>query len=286
MSKKPEFSRADKFEVLWNTGTRSVPTLMAHCRVSQSTAYRYADSMKTKGFIQRKPGSGGHNKIRETIQKKVIKKLDKPKKPTSTQQIADACRISDQSVRNIARGNGMAWRKLQRRGLSALQRSVRVKFCRDMLLRISDVPYIVWTDETSFWLNKTSPLYSWVQIGNEDEYEPRADTINEKVHVWGAVCSNGAISLYLFENNLTSSLYLNILKQRIAAMRALNPEGFIFVCDNDPKHRARTVKKYINRNFMDSLMWPSYSPGINPWRISGLGSKEESLKICRQIFLY
>jgi len=264
MTKITQFSRADRFQVLWNTGTRSIPTLMAKCSVSQATAYRYAETMRTIGFIERKPGSGGHNKVPEAIQKKVIQKLEKPNKRISTQQIADACHISDQTVRTIAREHGMAWRKLQRRGLTAQQRSFRARFCKAMLLRISDVPYIVWTDETSFWLNKASPIYAWVKIDNEDEYEPRADTTSEKVHVWGAVCANGAISLYLFEGNLTSPRYLNILKQRIREMRELNPEGFVFMCDNDPKHRALKVKKYIARNFMDSLVWPSYSPDINP----------------------
>jgi len=28
-----------------------------------------------------------------------------------------------------------------------------------MLLKISDIPDIVWTDEISFWLNKASPLW-------------------------------------------------------------------------------------------------------------------------------
>ena len=253
MSEKGQLSKAQKFRALWESGIRAIPTLMDRCRVSQATAYRYAEAMRTLGFIERKAGSGGHNKLPETVRNKVIRKLEKAKKPTSIHAVANACQLSDQKVRGIAKENGMAWRKLKRRALNAKQRRLRVKFCRHMLLRISDIPYIVWTDETSFWLNKASPSYAWVKVGSEDEYEPRADLVSEKLNVWGAVCANGRISLYIFESNLTAILYREILEARIREMRALNPMGFVFMCDNDPKHTADKTKKFIYNTFMDSL---------------------------------
>ena len=264
MSEKGHLSKGQKFQVLWEACTRAIPTLMARCRISQATAYRYADAMRTLGYLERKEGSGGQNKIPEGIQKKVVHKLNRPEKPISIHAVANGLGISDQSVRTIAKGNGMAWRKLKRRALSAKQRSLRNKFCRQMLLRISDISYIVWTDETSFWLNKASPSYAWVKIGSEDEYEPRADLVSKKVNVWGAICANGVISLSLFEENLTASLYEKILRAKIGEMKALNPEGFIFMCDNDPKHTADKSVKFISHTFMDYLKWPSYSPDINP----------------------
>ena len=49
---------------------------------------------------------GGHNKLPETVRNKVIRKLEKAKKPTSIHAVANACQLSDQKVRGIARKMG------------------------------------------------------------------------------------------------------------------------------------------------------------------------------------
>ena len=271
MSQKGQLLKSNKFEVLWKTGQRSIPTLMKNCSISQATAYRYANNMKEKGLIERKGGSGGHNKTSETIQKKVIKKPDKGNRPPSIQDSANACNLSDQTVRNIAKEHGYRWMKLRRKALTSEQRELRVIFCKQMLFKISDIPYIVWTDETSFWLNKTSPLYGWVNNEDEGKHDPLVSLSKEKVNVWGAVTANGRISLHIFEENLDAPLYVEILKKKIREMRALYPEGFYFMCDNDSKHTSDLAIKYIMIILWITLFGLHILQTFILWRIFGHG---------------
>ena len=39
---------------------------------------------------------------------------------------------------------------------------------------------------------------------------------------------------------------------------------WIFQHDNDPKHRAAIVANWLNRNGVERLPWPSFSPDMNP----------------------
>ena len=39
---------------------------------------------------------------------------------------------------------------------------------------------------------------------------------------------------------------------------------WIFQHDNDPKHRAAIVANWLNRNGVEWLHWPSFSPDLNP----------------------
>jgi transposase len=57
---------------------------------------------------------------------------------------------------------------------------------------------------------------------------------------------------------------LRFLKTKIKVLKQKFPEGFIFMQDNDPKHKSEISLKFLEKSVMETLDWPSYSPDLNP----------------------
>lgn len=88
-----------------------------------------------------------------------------------------------------------------------------------------------------------------------------------KVHVWGAFCYYGKLNLYVFEENLDQHLYIKILNARLPGVERLFPgERWMLLQDNDPKHTAKLVTRWLERNipsFIPKDDWAPDSPDMN-----------------------
>ena len=78
----------------------------------------------------------------------------------------------------------------------------------------------------------------------DDPFEGSHNVHSGKIHVWGGISSRGTITLRLFRDNMDSEIYVDILKKRINEMNRLYPEGFIFMCHNDPKHKSSLAQNF------------------------------------------
>ena len=66
--------------------------------------------------------------------------------------------------------------------------------------------------------------------------------------------------------NMTGEMYRRILENNLlnsVKMLSLIDE-WIFQYDNDPKHRAAIVTSWLDRNKINRINWPSFSPDLNP----------------------
>ena len=65
-------------------------------------------------------------------------------------------------------------------------------------------------------------------------------------NVWGCFSWNGVGDLHRVKGILTGTEYRKILIHHLVpSANRLNPEGFIFQQDNDPKHTSNVAKKYL-----------------------------------------
>ena len=64
---------------------------------------------------------------------------------------------------------------------------------------------------------------------------------------------------------MTGPEYWKILIHHVVpSANRLNPEGFIFQQDNDPKHTSNVAKKYLQIKKIEVMNWQPQSPDLNP----------------------
>lgn len=66
---------------------------------------------------------------------------------------------------------------------------------------------------------------------------------------------------------MNGNLYLQILKDDLLNTLQyydLNPSDTIIQQDNDPKHTCRKVKKWLEEQDFETMVWPAQSADINP----------------------
>jgi len=142
--------------------------------------------MGDHGFFEFKKRSGRKKQITPKVERKIIQKFRKMGHSRTVIGLSKKMHIGRESVRTIVIKNGYKWKKLRAKKLTEEQKSKRVDFCRTMLSDPSNIPFIIWTDETSFWLNKSKSGHGWVFRDGEDmdiESEAPINLNGPKVHV-------------------------------------------------------------------------------------------------------
>ena len=79
---------------------------------------------------------------------------------------------------------------------------------------------------------------------------------------WGTILVNGATSLNIYEGNLNSSNYKDILTQHIPEMEEIFPEGYFFQHDNLSVHQS--CENWMEDEGARRIQFPTYSPDLTP----------------------
>ena len=86
------------------------------------------------------------------------------------------------------------------------------------------------------------------------------------VKCWACFSSSDVGSLIFIDGNMTGESYRKILENNLlkSVEKLGMSDDWIFQHDNDLKHRAAIVANWLNRNGVERLHWPSFSPDLNP----------------------
>ena len=215
-----EITQKMRAKVLWDAGFRSASSMLRYGGIPQRSAERYIHEFSNGGDYQRKPYSP-RNKPKKSLPiiRKVIKKARNRKKIYSLRQIGAHAGISHEHARKILKERQFKYSRYKKRVLIDDEtREERLNYARNMLETESDLGHIIYSDECSFWLNHCSSDKVWTRDPMEEEGR---GTHGPKIHVWGAISSRGAISLTIFEKNLTAIKYRNILRSKLREMKGL-----------------------------------------------------------------
>lgn len=83
--------------------------------------------------------------------------------------------------------------------------------------------------------------------------------------IWGFFSWYGVSPLYHVNGIMDQIQYREILETQMLPFATLNmPEDWSFQHDNDLKHTAKSVKKWLGDHEIKVLNWPAMSPDLNP----------------------
>ena len=146
--------------------------------------------------------------------------------------------------------------------LSEKNRLFRIQWAKKFKYPKKQWAKTVFADEMSIWLSR-GQIKMWTKSDRERFVPTTKHT--PKINVWAAFSSMGTFPLCIFNQNMDSTLFLDILQGHLLAQAEVFHENdWQLVMDNDPKHTAIKVKHWLNSNVPKVLRWPSQSPDLNP----------------------
>lgn len=207
------------------------------------------------------------------IQRKI--KVDRRKAAVSVKAEVEKelnINVSESTVRRRAHEVGLYGRVARKKPyVNKTNRHKRVeyaKFYREKPLGFWD--RVLWSDESKFNIfGSDGKVMVW--RSPKEEFDPKCTVPTVKhgggnVKCWGCFSSSGVGELVFIDGNMTGEAYREILEKNLSkSVENLGlSNDWVFQHDNDPKHRSAIVTNWLNRNRVERLSWPSFSPDLNP----------------------
>jgi hypothetical protein len=125
-------------------------------------------------------------------------------------------------------------------------------------------PHVIFSDESSFWLNDNGHE-GWFNQGLS--HPMSMDKHKGKVHVWAAISFLGKICIRVFTENNNAMVYrsfINLGFVNVANEVYGGPGTWVFQQDNSPIHTSQIMRNHFDSQGITVLDWPSKSPDLNP----------------------
>ncbi len=132
---------------------------------------------------------------------------------------------------------------------------------------------VIWSDETTVRSHSAkNEIWYW----NHSSFEYMDPIINGQVQgggcsvmFWGCFTAAGTGPLVAIEGNVNAAKYINLLEEHLIPAYEgirddMGDEGMIFMQDNAPCHKAKSVMDFLAKNHIETLNWPPQSPDLNP----------------------
>ncbi|CAK9819099.1 Transposable element Tcb1 transposase [Anthophora quadrimaculata] len=128
---------------------------------------------------------------------------------------------------------------------------------------------VVFTDESKFnRFGSDGKCYVRRTAGEEYKKNCTKPTVKGgggSALVWGSMSMNGTGPIRRITGIMDRFVYLDIVKNVLLPFaKDKMPNDWIYQADNDPKHTARVVKEFLEKEKLNIMKWPAQSPDLNP----------------------
>jgi transposase len=246
-------------------------------QVSARTIQRTVKRWETDGTLTSKPRSGSPKKLTQQDVDGLVA-LVKEKPFLTYKQVIETSgfNVAPQTVRRALGEHGYAkWRAKRRPLLKEKHALLRLAWAT---ARTEWTPEqwasVIWTDETSVEIGKGKRQQYCFRLSTaadkwRPEYiQPYKKSGGVSVMAWAAIYGNVKSTLYFLERDFeakkmgySAKSYLKVLEDNV--FEVWKP-GMTFMQDNAPIHTAKAVKKWFEDHQIELMLWPPYSPDLNP----------------------
>ena len=179
--------------------------------------------------------------------------------------------VTPQTVRENLRKAGIKNRVAQRKPtLTKAHRLARLEFAKKHAQKpLSFWHSVLWSDESKIVSVPNPRRRVWRPDG--EALNPKYISGTQKsgrtnIMVWGCCSAAGVGNLHYVDTRMNAEVYTQVLRENLeSSRRALDlPENWVFMHDNDPKHKARKTTEWLENQGVETLKWPANSPDLNP----------------------
>ena len=194
-----------------------------------------------------------------------ILELIRRKPYTSCSRIVDVLELdcSDETVRVFLHNSGYSWKKGDPKPLLT-QEMKDARFDWAQIHKDFDFNQVIFTDECTIYLDFSNHT-GWFPKGF---FPVEKLAYPQKVNIWAAIGFIGPLAIRVYNENTNSILYKAFLEDNLLpAARAYYGDfggGWILMQDNASYHTSDITRRSLVKNNINVLVWPSYSPDINP----------------------
>ena len=97
----------------------------------------------------------------------------------------------------------------------------------------------------------------------DNNFEER-NNFKQKINWFGAFSSNGKCILNFFKENMSNTIYENILEDYMPELKRIGKNEVLVLMDNHPVHKSLNSLKFYKEKGIKVIDFPSYSPDLNP----------------------
>lgn len=245
-------------------------------KIPKSTVSDIIKKFKTQGNLENKEGRGRKPVLSIRDQNLVMVAVKKDpfisaSKLAKNVEDASGKKVCSKTIINFLKKRKFYSRVPSKKPfISKINQQKRLTYAKKYVdMPISFWKRVLFTDESKFNLKGSDGrIRVFREKGKALDLKNMRGTVKHgggSVMVWGAMSYKGVGMMEFVEGIMNKEGYKDILQRNLrASTRKLRMgNSFVFMHDNDPKHKSKLVTQYLEENHINVLDHPPSSPDLN-----------------------